>query len=163
MQTPIRSFPGGQPGCAGRPTPIAISCCWTRTRHLCPARCLRYKKRRMPAIPSPWPHPSRSFPGGTVDQHPRPLRFQRCALRCHAVQSSQECRSPSAFSWRRYDRSEFRFLFLRLYQAGDWERAADLAIGKGEDSQFDRIMCDFVRHVLGRRIVYTPDAVVLQR
>ena len=44
-----------------------------------------------------------------------------------------------------------------------WDLYDGLDFGTGEDYQFDRIMCEFVRHVLGKKIVYTPEAVVLQR
>ena len=57
----------------------------------------------------------------------------------------------------------FASLFCLYIKREIWDECSILGNEKGEDGQTDRIMCDFVRHVLGKRIVYTPEAVVLQR
>ncbi len=52
--------------------------------------------------------------------------------------------------------------FFCLYLKREvWEEYSIL-VDEGEESgQSDRILCDFVRSILGKRIVYTADAVVL--
>ena len=56
----------------------------------------------------------------------------------------------------------FASLFCLYIKRETWNECSILGNEKGGDGQTDRIMCDFVRHVLGKRIVYTPDAVVLR-
>jgi GT2 family glycosyltransferase len=54
--------------------------------------------------------------------------------------------------------------FFCVYIKRDaWDLWGGLDARQARACQSDRIMCDFVRHVLGRRIVYTPDAVVHHR
>jgi GT2 family glycosyltransferase len=55
----------------------------------------------------------------------------------------------------------FASFFCVYIKRDAWELCGSLDVRQERESQFDRIMCEFVRHVLGRRIVYTPDAVVL--
>jgi hypothetical protein len=43
-----------------------------------------------------------------------------------------------------------------------WEVLAELDAGQQEEPQHERFFCEFVRHVLGRKIVYVPDAVVMR-
>jgi GT2 family glycosyltransferase len=44
-----------------------------------------------------------------------------------------------------------------------WEMYSGVAVGKEGNRQLERNMCDFVRHVLDRRIVYIPEAVAFFR
>ena len=57
----------------------------------------------------------------------------------------------------------FASFFCVYIKRDAWELCGGLDVHQERESQFDRIMCEFVRHVLGRRIVYTPDAVVLHQ
>ncbi len=57
----------------------------------------------------------------------------------------------------------FASFFCLYIKREIWDECSILVNEKGGDGQTDRIMCDFVRHVLGKRIVYTPEAVVLRR
>ena len=57
----------------------------------------------------------------------------------------------------------FASFFCAYINRDAWELCGGLDVHQERDSQFDRIMCEFVRHVIGRRIVYTPDAVVLHQ
>jgi hypothetical protein len=57
----------------------------------------------------------------------------------------------------------FASLFCLYVKREIWDECSILGNEKGGDGLTDRIMCDFVRHVLGKRIVYTPDAVVFRR
>ncbi|MBR9984913.1 MAG: glycosyltransferase, partial [Desulfosarcina sp.] len=57
----------------------------------------------------------------------------------------------------------FASFFCVYIKRDAWDLCGGLDVHQERESQFDRIMCEFVRHVLGRRIVYTPDAVVLHQ
>jgi GT2 family glycosyltransferase len=57
----------------------------------------------------------------------------------------------------------FASFFCLYIKREIWDECSILGNEKGGDGQTDRIMCDFVRHVLGKRIVYTPEAVVFRR
>ena len=57
----------------------------------------------------------------------------------------------------------FASLFCLYIKREIWDEYSILGNEKGGDGQTDRIICDFVCHVLGKRIVYTPDAVVFRR
>ncbi len=44
-----------------------------------------------------------------------------------------------------------------------WDICIGLAVQQGKDNRPDRIICDFIRHVLNKRIVYIPEAIVLYK
>jgi GT2 family glycosyltransferase len=44
-----------------------------------------------------------------------------------------------------------------------WDACCGSIAGQGQHHQPDHILCEFVRHVLGKRIVYFPDAVAMHR
>jgi hypothetical protein len=54
-------------------------------------------------------------------------------------------------------------IFCVYIKRDAWDLWGGLDARQARACQSDRIMCGFVRHVLGRRIVYTPDAVVHYR
>jgi GT2 family glycosyltransferase len=54
--------------------------------------------------------------------------------------------------------------FFCMYIRRDaWESCNGLDARQGRELRADRVLCEFVRHVLGKRIVYTPDAIVFHR
>ncbi len=57
----------------------------------------------------------------------------------------------------------FTSFFCVYIKRDAWDLCGGFGAKHGKDHRSGRIICDFVRHVLERRIVYTPEAIVLQR
>jgi O-antigen biosynthesis protein len=51
--------------------------------------------------------------------------------------------------------------FCAYIKRDTWDLCSGFNTQQGKDDRADRTICDFIRHVLGRRIVYTSEAVVL--
>jgi len=56
----------------------------------------------------------------------------------------------------------FTSFFCAYIKRDTWDLCNGFNTQQGNDDRADRTICDFIRHVLGKRIVYTPEAVVLE-
>ncbi len=54
----------------------------------------------------------------------------------------------------------FAPFFCAYIKRGVWEKCGGLDAEKGRHYRSDRIMCEYIRHILGMKIIYTPKAVV---
>jgi hypothetical protein len=57
----------------------------------------------------------------------------------------------------------FTSFYCAYIKRDAWDMCGAFDVRQGRADRADRIICDFIRHVLERRIVYTPDAIVLQK
>lgn len=57
----------------------------------------------------------------------------------------------------------FTSFFCAYIKRDVWDLCGGFNVRKDKDHRPDRVICDFIRHFLKRRIVYIPEAIVLQR
>lgn len=95
----------------------------------------------------------------TINTH---VPYADSAIACDVTLSAHHDNVASLPLFHNGESIELNFapFFCAYIKRDVWEKCGGLDAEKGRHYRSDRIMCEYVRHILGMKIIYTPKAIV---